>query len=328
MARLRYNGLSAALGGSLTNSATAITFAAALTHSNGTNVPTITGTDYIPLEILDSSGHLSEVVYLTAYTAGATSGTISRGKEGTTGVSHASGDKVVCAVLVADVNTIRDRRWAPPSGQLIADEFNDDSLDAAWVRVDGTGAVLANVDWTEGGDVLSCYNKGGDTVDKFHALLRPLSGLGGSLVAGDAFITCVNLWAPAATSFSIIGLALTDGTTHGAGNQVFAEIGVGASGPNTMQAFSWTNFGTAGTSAGAISAALPVSSRIFIRLVMTAANTWRADFSIDGVSWILGAATLAKTMTPTHVGFLDSSYGTATKHIASWEFLRRVSGVS
>lgn len=115
MARLRYNGLatgaadstvSLTLGGSLTNSATSVTFSAALTHSNGTAVPTITGTDYIPLAILDANGHLSEVVWLTAYTAAATSGTIARGKEGTSGVAHSSGDKVVQAAFTRDVGLV------------------------------------------------------------------------------------------------------------------------------------------------------------------------------------------------------------------------------
>lgn len=104
MARLRYNGLRAELAGSgLTNSATSVTFAAGLTHSNGTNVPTLGSGDYIPLAILDTSGHLSEVVWLTAYTAAATTGTIARGQEGTSGVSHSSGDKVVQAALADDV---------------------------------------------------------------------------------------------------------------------------------------------------------------------------------------------------------------------------------
>lgn len=103
MTRLRYNGLTAELGSGLTSSATAVTFAAALTHSGGTNVPTITGTDYIPLAILDSTGKLSEIVYLTAYTAAATTGTITRGRESTTGVSHSAGDAVVHGPNVADV---------------------------------------------------------------------------------------------------------------------------------------------------------------------------------------------------------------------------------
>lgn len=103
MSRLRYNGLSTTLGGSgLTNVATSVTFAAALTHSNGTNVPTIVAPDYIPLAILGATGHLSEIVYLTAYTAAGTTGTITRGVEGTTGSAHSSGDIVTQAQLVAD----------------------------------------------------------------------------------------------------------------------------------------------------------------------------------------------------------------------------------
>lgn len=105
MARLRYNGLSTTLGGSLTSGATSVTFAAALTHSGGTAVPTISGSDYIPLSILDSTGKLSEVVWLTAYTSGATTGTITRGQEGTTGVAHSSGDKVAHGPTVLDAAT-------------------------------------------------------------------------------------------------------------------------------------------------------------------------------------------------------------------------------
>lgn len=102
MARLRYNGLTATLGAPLTSSGTAVTFAAALTHSGGTAVPTIGSGDYIPLTILATAGGVSEIVWLTAYTAGATTGTITRGQEGTAGVAHASGDEVVHAPTVLD----------------------------------------------------------------------------------------------------------------------------------------------------------------------------------------------------------------------------------
>lgn len=135
MARLRYNGLSGALGGSgLTSSATSITFAAALTHSNGTNVPTIVAPDYIPVSILDGTGHLSEVVWLTAYTAGATTGTGTRGKDGTTGVSHSSGDKLVQGPLVADPGG-----WSP---------FIDDALGSTAgfkTALSGTWSIVGGV---------------------------------------------------------------------------------------------------------------------------------------------------------------------------------------
>lgn len=102
MTRLRYNGTTATLGAALTTGATAITFAEALTYAGG-NVATITGSDYIPLSILDADGNVTEIVYLTAYTSGATAGTITRGQEGTAGVTHAAGDKVVHSPTVLDV---------------------------------------------------------------------------------------------------------------------------------------------------------------------------------------------------------------------------------
>lgn len=102
MARLRYNGLSTTLAAALTNSATSVTLAASLTHSGGTAVPTIGGSDYLPLSILDGTGKVSEIVYLTAYTSGASTGTITRGQEGTSGVAHASGDRVVHGPTVMD----------------------------------------------------------------------------------------------------------------------------------------------------------------------------------------------------------------------------------
>lgn len=114
MARLRYNGLSTALGAGLTNSATTITFSSALTHSGGTAVPTITGTDYIPLSILDSTSKLSEVVWLTAYTTGATTGTILRGQEGTTGVTHSSSDRVVHGTTTYDATSALTPTYAGP----------------------------------------------------------------------------------------------------------------------------------------------------------------------------------------------------------------------
>lgn len=101
MARLRYNGLRGTLGASLTNSATSVTFAAALT-SLGSNVATISGSDYIPLALLDSNGLTAEIVHLTAYTSGATTGTIARGKEGTSGVSHSNGAAFVNGPSVRD----------------------------------------------------------------------------------------------------------------------------------------------------------------------------------------------------------------------------------
>src|SRR3954470_24113785 len=105
MARLRYNGLRTTLGASLTNVGTTITFPAALT-SLGNNVPTLVAPDYIPLCLNSpSTGLVTEIVYLTAYTSGATTGTISRGVE-STAIAHNNGDPVACDATAADFGVV------------------------------------------------------------------------------------------------------------------------------------------------------------------------------------------------------------------------------
>jgi hypothetical protein len=153
MSRLRYNGLATgasgssvalALGASLTSSATSVTFNAALTFDNGTAVPTITGSDVIPLSILDANGMLSEVVWLTAYTTGGTTGTISRGQEGTTGIAHSSGAKIVAAPTALDLTA--------PQAQLLNYTAGDITLSAqtnggtaattAWVLLNSSVVIV------------------------------------------------------------------------------------------------------------------------------------------------------------------------------------------
>lgn len=145
MARLRYNGMATgsagsqtdiSLSGSHTNSTTTLTFNAALTYANGTAVPTLSGGDHFMLTILDSGGRVSEVVKVTAYTSGGTTATVTRGQEGTSGVSHASGDKVVHAGTTRDSGLVQFA-WARRSS-------GDISLNSAtYVDLDtGTDLVL------------------------------------------------------------------------------------------------------------------------------------------------------------------------------------------
>lgn len=158
MARLRYNGLATGsagalaaltLGGSLTSSATSVTFSAALTHSNGTAVPTIAGSDYIPLSILDASGNVAEIVHLTAYTSGATTGTITRGQEGTTGVAHSSAVKVVNGPTVLDVEPGAWTSYTPAwTSNGTAPAIGNGSLTGAYSQVGKT--IHFRLDWTVG----------------------------------------------------------------------------------------------------------------------------------------------------------------------------------
>jgi RES domain-containing protein len=96
MARLRYNLLEATLAADIVAADTAITFTAAL-QEGGVDVPTIVPDDYIVFRIDQ------EIIYLTAYTAGATSGTISRGQEDTVAADHFAGSAVKNVITKEDV---------------------------------------------------------------------------------------------------------------------------------------------------------------------------------------------------------------------------------
>lgn len=120
MARLRYNGLTATLGADLLTAGTTITFTAALTHAAGV-VPTITGTDYIPLSILAADGTVLEILHLTAYTTGATTGTVARAQESTTAADRAAGLSVVHGLTVADATAFTS---GGSSGVIASTSYN------------------------------------------------------------------------------------------------------------------------------------------------------------------------------------------------------------
>lgn len=216
-----------------------------------------------------------------------------------------------------------DRRWNVGPGETSVDEFNDSSLAAAWTRVDGTGAVAGNLTWAEGADSLSVRSTGGDSASAAHGLVRPLTGAGGPLAVGDGFVTAVTN-AGSTNSYSIFGIALTDGNTHGSGNQMWASADFSAPNFGLRRMTNWTSQASSGGSAST----WPHRGLIYLRLAWVASTSWRMDTSNDGVQWLSVGAALTFAFTPTHVGFMDSSWGGTHSRITSYEFLRRVSGVT
>lgn len=102
MARKRYNNLTGTLAASFSSGLTTGTlFATAPTYNDGTALPALTGSDYIPL-VLDPGTSIAEVVYLTTYAGGgALTGTITRAQEGT-GASAHNGGVYICGPTVLD----------------------------------------------------------------------------------------------------------------------------------------------------------------------------------------------------------------------------------
>lgn len=113
--RVRYNGLQTSLGAAITTGGqTAVTFAAAL-QSMGVNIATLGTDEYIAFAIDD------EIVHLTAYTAAATSGTISRAAEGTVAATHSNGAFLYHSPTVYDVQGYRRLTGTHTSSSLAPD---------------------------------------------------------------------------------------------------------------------------------------------------------------------------------------------------------------
>lgn len=142
----RHNLLSGTLGAELASGATNITFAAAL-QEYGSDIATLAADEHLVLVIE------SEVVYLTAYTSGATTGTVVRGKEGSTDATHANGTALKSAPTKTDF-------WAPAYTTVATSEgtttttFTDLATagPAVTVTIGQSGAALvtltANIDGT------------------------------------------------------------------------------------------------------------------------------------------------------------------------------------
>lgn len=217
----------------------------------------------------------------------------------------------------------KDLRWTVPAGVTSIDEFNDGALDPAWVRVDGAAAPASAVTWTEGNDVLSMVHASA-TESGVHGLMRPI---GAPVALGDAFTACLRLMT-ATQNYPMVGLVLSDSNTYGSGSQAMSFATADAA-ISDQQNYSraWSGWNTSG-GVGVGSVNSPRGGLTYLRLVCTAVNTWRTDISPDGVGWIKGAATLTQALTPAYVGLITASFGAAKPFAGSFEFIRRVSGVS
>ena len=239
MARLRYNGLSGTLGASLTNSATSVTFASKLTHVGG-DVPTISGSDYIPLSILDANGKCAEVVHLTAYTSAATSGTIARGKEGSSGVAHDNGRTFVNGILTRETEPLSAEEWLlqrPLSAHADNVEFADyqasgtdpvAGLGFSWGNQGSAscgisrGRLYINADGSTSSQVRGLYKSAGWTADRTVSSIHAGSG-----TANFVGAVLVLLWGTLSSPTSI-AMVRTGQNVNASQFATFATFGLGS----------------------------------------------------------------------------------------------------
>ena len=177
MARLLYNNEGGLLGADPGSGGTTITFATA------PNFATITGSDYIPL-VLDAGLPTLEIVWLTAYTAAATTGTITRAAEDSShwpAVAHPGPGTWVCAPTVNDISYPQNC----PAGRIYSGTTQSMNTGTP------AGLIFSASSFLRGGMTATGLGTGAA------ALVAPVTGLyqieGSVTVAGSSGILVVNI---------------------------------------------------------------------------------------------------------------------------------------
>lgn len=211
---------------------------------------------------------------------------------------------------------IKDRRWVPGPGQVSIDEFNEETLDGSWIRVDAAGEA-GHLTYRESGGVLSLLHTGQDSANEIHGLVKPL----GSFGIGDTLETAIlGPWGRP-MNFPMAGLVLSDGTTHGAGVQLVVSTWY-ASNNRTVGIRRMTGW-NAFTANADLTVGSSIGTLIYLRLIWLAENSFQWGWSADGVSWIMENA-FAATITPTHLGLMASTWGGSFDMGVSFEYIRSV----
>jgi hypothetical protein len=182
--------------------------------------------------------------------------------------------------------------------------FWDGDDKASFTEVDVTGSTT----WTESGNGLISCLVSGMTSGDINTLL-----IAKTISTGDSwYVPIMGVLGHNISGVLQAGVVFTDGTSS-TSNAVAAipQFGLAASGtgdPTSLLA------GRHGTLTALTNApwvldgnlpTMPWMLGIWCRLTYVSANTFRAEFSPDGISWTaFGEADISKTMTPTHVGIL------------------------
>ena len=195
----------------------------------------------------------------------------------------------------------------PDDGPVWADEFDGPEFDADWTEIVASGTAV----WTQARSLASVRfaSQGSASVA---AILNPYALPVGHAV--ETFMRVVGVQA----NHLMAGPIVTDGI-------------VSSSGCVWLMPYTSTNWSLRAGTLGSINATLREASfdllrrgEVYLRLIHVAENTWRSQGSPDGVSWTtFNLSDVARTLTPSHVGFGVSVWGGgASERIASFEYLR------
>lgn len=194
------------------------------------------------------------------------------------------------------------------------DDFFTDATKTGFTETTVTGTAT----WTEIRDRMSVKALSGATGDAAVAL-KSLTASRPPVTVETAFITD-----KVGSDFELVGVCFTDGTASTSNVVWIAELSRASGGNNIQVATGTLTNISATTRVTFANTSGQYRGLMHIRLVETAANTWAANYSPNGIDWHdMGLAPFSFTMTPTHYGLFIASYNSTTQPlIASWEYLR------
>ena len=205
-------------------------------------------------------------------------------------------------------------RQSDESSHVDDDFFGSDSS-ADYTAVNPTGSATATISRGLYSTIFS-----GSSANDVQADLKALT----SPSAPMTIEASMKIFSPAVNYFHY-GICLTDGTSTGSNaitNWVNAQAAAPALNGVGSRSGTLTSLATVEATLQA-NIEVQVSGRLYMRLVWTAANTFRIAVSPDGVSWYAGGAgDLAFTMTPTHFGVAASAWGGAGSGLMALDYLR------
>jgi len=192
------------------------------------------------------------------------------------------------------------------------DEFDNGSIDGAFVEIAGsTGTVT----WSESRHRLIAEFDDNQS-QRFKALVKPLT-----LSDGEAVETLVAEYFSQVQNFPFVGVCLTNGVLT---SSLYAYAHLYTSSSPTMILGAIYGAFNAGPSIPWSSFSITPTTPIRLRLYRTSSTVYGISYSVGGSKWILAGSTFNPGFTPSHAGFMVSTYGGTLPSVCAFEYLRKV----
>lgn len=279
----------------LTLGATTLTSAGLAAVTGG-----VTSTEYMPIVLdPDRIDGAPEVVYVTALTGGAGSGTIVRACEGTTARQHVVNTKWVHAATPVDVPLTVDISWGGDLGYDYDFGANSTSLPSGWAYVNA-GSLSYREKYGSGVVV-----NPGETGIHWRGISRSLSGFPSTWLATSKihFMTRVGNETGA-------GFALRDSTNS---KLVIFYVYMNNNTTKDIYVYKWTNETTA---SGGFAGPTIVSEHRphYFRIRKNSGTSYDFEISENGTAWVAISSgnDVSAFMTPDQIGFMAYNSDGAT----------------